>query len=416
MTTRNAVLPVLPPSVAIVEHRLTFRPFTRIALLLAAQMVAASVSLGAQVQPNVSATVERAQRRSEAALARAAQIRERALAAQAQSTEREQERERLRQLRQRQQRMRERLRESLARRRGESRQQGPGYTESLTRRLKLRRGGTLELTNTAGDVRVSGTRGDDVRIDAVKHVWAANEPQARAQLQEVQVRITERGDVVDVRTDMPRRRDLNAAVDYTVSVPTSASVVLRAVSGDVTITNVRGELRVDTISGHVTASSLGARSLIKGISGAIDISDTEGTELTVSTVSGAVTLRDLKVRTLDVTSVSGQVRLDVESERVRARSLGGSIDYVGPLARSGRYELQSHSGRLQITPTTGSGFDVDAVTVSGQFRSDVPLTVAERLQQPRGGRGDRRVTGTVGDGSALVFLRSFSGEMVIGRR
>ena len=412
MTTTNAVLPVLPAHIAIVERRGAFRSCIRVALLLAAQVVGASISLGAQTPPNVAATVEAAQRRSEAALARAAQIRKRALAAQAQNTERE----RLRELRQQQQRTRERLRQSLARRRGESRPQGPGYTESLTRRLKLGRGGTLELTNTAGDVRVSGTRGNDVRIDAVKHVWAANETEARAQLEDLQVRITERGDVVDVRTDMPRWRGVNAAVDYTVSVPTSASVVLRAVSGDVTITNIRGELRIETISGHVTGSSLGARSLIKGVSGAIDISDSEGTELTVSTVSGAVTLRDLKVRTLDVTSGGGPVRLDVESERVRARSLGGSIDYVGPLARSGRYELQSHSGRLQITPTTSGGFDVDAVTVSGQFRSDVPLTVAERLQQPRGRRGDRRVTGTVGDGSALVFLRSFSGEIVIGRR
>ena len=412
MTTTDATLPAsLPP----VERRFGFPACTRLACLLAAQVFAADVSL-AQTQPNVAAIVEQAQRRSEAALAQAGQIRERALAAQAQSAERERQRERLRELRQRQQRMRERIRQSLARTRGESRPQGPGYTESLTRRLKLGRGGTLELTNAAGDVRVSGTRGDDVRIDAVKHVWAANETDARAQLQELQVRITERGDMVDVRTDMPRWRDGNAAVDYTVSVPTSASVVLRAASGDVTITNIRGELRIDTISGHVTASSLGARSLIKGVSGAIDISDTEGTDLTVSSVSGAVTLRDLKVRTLDVTSVSGQVRLEVESERVRARSLGGAIDYVGPLARSGRYELQSHSGRLQITPTTGSGFNVDAATVSGQFRSDVPLTLAEGLQPPRGRRSDRRVTGTAGNGGALVFLRSFSGEMVIGRR
>jgi len=124
----------------------------------------------------------------------------------------------------------------------------------------------------------------------------------------------------------------------------------------------------------------------------------------------------LKVRTLDVTSVSGQVRVEAESERVRARSISGSIDYAGPLARNGRYDLQSHSGRLQMTPMDGGGFEVDAATVSGQFRSDVPLTLTERLQRPRTGRGNRRVVGTVGDGGALVSLRSFSGDMIVGRR
>jgi hypothetical protein len=361
--------------------------------------------------PNVDRLIERAQQRVDDALTRVADARERAFTAQSQ---REVQRRR-RQVTQERQRERARVRQGLVQDRRERRRQGPGVTETLSRTLRLGRNGTLDLTNLSGDVRITGSRGDDLRIDAVKRIWNANEAEAKAQLQELQVRIVERGGVVEVRTDAPRRQDFVGAVDYTVSVPATATIVLRVISGDVTITNIRGEVRADTISGNITASSLGPRSTIKAVSGDIDVSSTDGAELTASTVSGALTLRGLTIRTLDLSSVSGLVRADVASERVRVRSISGRIEYAGPLARNGRYEIQSHSGDVLVTPGDEVGFEVDATTFSGDIRSDVALTLRDTREGPRGGRGSRRVVGSVGDASALLSLRSFSGDILIGR-
>ena len=62
---------------------------------------------------------------------------------------------------------------------------------------------------------------------------------------------------VDVRTAVPRRDPLDAEVDFTITVPSGASVSVRSGSGDVTVTGVRGELRVEAVSGGITATSVG---------------------------------------------------------------------------------------------------------------------------------------------------------------
>jgi DUF4097 and DUF4098 domain-containing protein YvlB len=317
--------------------------------------------------------------------------------------------------RQRQQE-RARVRQELARQYREARRQGPGLTETVSLVHRLGRTGTLELTNTLGHVQITGGGGDDVRINAVKRVWHADDAQGKAQLQQLHIRIAERGGVVSIRTDNPSPREINGLIDYTVSVPATAMVVVRTTAGNVQVTNVRGELRAETVSGHVTASSLGPRSTLKTASGDVEISASEGTELSASTVSGAVLLRGVKVRTLDLASVSGQVRADVEAERVRVRSISGQIEYAGTLSRNGRYELQSHSGDVLVTPGESVGFELDATTFSGDIRSDVALTVNDTRQGPPRARGNRRIVGVAGDGSALLSLRSFSGDIRLRRR
>ncbi len=311
-----------------------------------------------------------------------------------------------------------RQRQEMARQRRNAARQGPGLTEQFTRTVRIGRDGTFELTNASGNVVVTGGGGDEVRIDAVKHVWNPNETEAKALLQELQVQITERTGQVDVRTVLPdRRKFISAAVDYTIAVPSGAAVAVRSVSGDVRITNVRGELRAETVSGNVITSSVGRLRTVKSVSGDIQIEDAEGADSTVSTVNGAINARNLKTRAIDATSVSGDVRFtDVESDRVSMRSLNGDIEYAGRLARNGRYEMQAHSGDIRVTPSNNNGFDVEAGTLTGDVRSDFALTLGSRSGGSGGGRGARLIRGSFGDGGASLLLRSFNGDITIVKR
>src|SRR4029450_1369770 len=93
-----------------------------------------------------------------------------------------------------------------------------------------------------------------------------SESQARALRQAMEVRIEERNGNVEVRTEYPRR-NWSGGVDYTVTVPRDANVVLRSVSSDVRVTNVNGELRAETVSGNVVTSGVRRVRLAKSISG-----------------------------------------------------------------------------------------------------------------------------------------------------
>ena len=307
---------------------------------------------------------------------------------------------------------------------------GPEVTEAFSRTVRLGRNGALDLANIAGDLIVTGGGGDDVRIDAVKRVRERDEAQGRARLQQVQIEVRELSNRVEVRTEYPRdrdrrngRRDSFVAVDFTVAVPQNASVTLKSVSGDVRVTNIRGELRAEAVSGNVVATDVPRVTLLKSVSGDLQLTNgSSETSLTGGTVSGNVLVRRLKARAVDFGSVSGNVRLEeVEAESATLRSVSGTIDYGGELARNGRYEFTSHSGDVQLTLSGNTGFDVEATTFSGDLRSDYALTLGGTQVDPRGrgrgrGPGNRGIRGSFGDASARLTLRSFSGDIVITRR
>jgi DUF4097 and DUF4098 domain-containing protein YvlB len=311
---------------------------------------------------------------------------------------------------------RERERQAAERRARLEERRGPEFTEAFNRTIRLGRNGTFDLSNVSGDVTVTGGGGDDVRIEAIKRVRDRSEAEAKALLQAIQIQVSERPGLVEIRTELPRRRNWSGGVDYTVALPNSANVTLRTVSGDLRVTNVRGELRAETVSGDVVASQLGRVRTLRAVSGDLQITDAEGDELTAGTVSGDVIARNVRVKTMDFESVSGDLRFaEVESERVNMRSISGDIEYGGRLARSGRYELQSHSGDIRLTPAGNTGFDVDANTFSGDIRSDFQLRGGTQPVDTGRGRS-RSLRGAVGDASAILTLRSFNGDILIMRR
>src|SRR5262249_39040317 len=199
-------------------------------------------------------------------------------------------------------------------------------------------------------------------------------------------------------------------------VPSGAAASIRTVSGNVHVTNVRGEVRAESVSGDVVASATARLALIKSVSGGVHVTDASADgEATVSTVSGDLRIRGLKGRSVDIGSVSGDVSLvDVECERADIRSVSGNIEYSGPLARNGRYRMSSHLGLLRLAIAGNTGFELEATTFSGSVRSDIPVTLRTGASGPP--RITRSIRGSFGDASAIVTLQSFSGDITVTKR
>jgi len=302
-------------------------------------------------------------------------------------------------------------------RRGGGSGRGPEYTENFSRTVRIGRTGALDLQNVAGDISVTGGGGDDVRIEAVKRVRHPNEAEAKVLLSEIAIEVADRGGRVEVRTEYPRRRNWSGGVDFTVSVPRDASVALRSVSGTVKVTNINGELRAETVSGDIIMMTAKKLRVAKTVSGDVEISESEADELSLGTVSGDVIVNRLKGSGFDAQSVSGDLRLtDVEIDHASIRSVSGDIDYSGRLARNGRYQFQSHSGDIRVTPADAKGFAIEASTFSGDVRSDYALTLQTSPANSFTPGRNRSVRGSFGDAGATLTLQSFSGDIVIVKR
>jgi DUF4097 and DUF4098 domain-containing protein YvlB len=293
--------------------------------------------------------------------------------------------------------------------------QKPETIEKISKSFKVGPSGTIDINNMSGKIVVNPGGPDVIVVDALKRV-RGNVADPKDQLARTTVEMAERAGRVEVRTQYTGR-NLKVSVDYTVTAPAGTTVVARALSGDITVTGIKGEVRADTMSGNVTLTATPAVSLAKTMSGNVTVTGvaTQG-ELRAVSLSGDVVIRSAKARTVDADSTSGNVTLtDVTSDRVTGKTMSGDVSFTGPLAKGGRYQFQSQSGDVQLTLVGTQGFELDASTFSGGVRSDFPLTLP--AGQPVGGQATRKsLRGVFGDGGATLLLRAFSGDITITKK
>jgi Putative adhesin len=297
--------------------------------------------------------------------------------------------------------------------------QGSEQTDRVTQTFKVGPDGSLDLSNLSGDVRVTAGGGNEIKIEAIKRARHRDGGEAKALLDRLRVEINNVGGRVEVRAVYPRNNGrMSASVDFAITVPASAAVALKTISGNIVVTNVRGEVRAESISGDLELTGTSNVPMAKTVSGTLTargISD--ATLLTLASISGSVVTADVKTRALDANTVSGDLLLrGLQVERLEAKSVSGNVEFASPLARGGRYSFNSHSGDVRVGVLNGAGFELDASTFSGSVRSDFPITRRSDTDG-RGGRGgNRTIRGTYGDASAFLSVRSFSGSVVITKQ
>jgi DUF4097 and DUF4098 domain-containing protein YvlB len=285
-------------------------------------------------------------------------------------------------------------------------------TDRTSQRIALGTSGLLELRNVAGDVTVTAGGGGDVVLEVVKRSRARTEADAALGLERVTVSVSHRGDRATVETVYPRgRSSFDVTTTYTVTAPAGTRVSVGSISGNVSVQGITGDVSVDAISGHVTVQNAGRISQARSVSGNIRLADVAADgAISAGTMSGDIIVERAKARRVTAENVSGTIRaVDISADSAVLKSLSGNVEYSGTLARNGRYEFDSHSGTVRIGVAGGAGFELQAQTFSGRVR---PEGLSLGSVKTAGGQ----VRATVGDASAVVVAKTFSGDVVISRR
>ncbi len=294
-------------------------------------------------------------------------------------------------------------------------------TERTTKTLNIGSDGSIDIENISGDVTVTRGGASDATVEIVKAAHGRDASQAKTELGLVNVDVIERAGRAEIKVRYPNgfeHRNINVSVNLTVTAPAGARVSARSVSGNIKITDIKGDLTARTVSGDVTINGAGRINEAKTISGNVEIADvkTDG-GIDAGTVGGDVRLRRVSARRVGAGTVSGDIHLeDVDAENVSAGSTSGSISFSGGLTAHGRYELKAFSGDVRLGISGKTGFEIDANSFSGDIRSDFPITT--HGTGDTGGRGRRHTVlrGTYGDGSAVLQVTTFNGSVVIGKR
>ena len=215
---------------------------------------------------------------------------------------------------------------------------------------------------------------------------------------EVEVDAEQMGNRVDVSTralsDSVAPGDMRA--DFQINVPEDAELQIHNDAGSVNVSNVLGDMNVETVAAGV------------------DLADTSG-YLTVKTVGGSFQCTRCGGR-IEVSSISGSFRLiDLKSTHVWAQTSTGNILFNGEFLPSGTYSLKNYSGVIEVRFSPGDSFDMSATSLKGKVNNEAKLTPSahEHHFMPRWGNA---LFGTFNQGRAKVELTSFDGTINILKR
>lgn len=285
---------------------------------------------------------------------------------------------------------------------------GEPLEDRWSRTFKLPGKGSLDLSNVSGEIVVTGGTGDEIRVNAIKQEHTGR----RGRSDGIRIVVNEDSGRVEIRTEYPHHGE-HGDVDFTVQVPEYADVSIRSVSGGVKIEKVHGDVRAESVSGSVLVADARKLELAKSVSGEVTVSGAAGDVINAHSVSGTVRMQGLTANTCDLGNISGELILtDTKCGRAHAKTISGVIEYSGAFTAGGRYDFSSHSGDVRLSVGSGTGFQLIANTFSGSLRCDLPLKGTRESEQSF--MPNRELRGTVGDGSAYVVVKTFSGSVLVG--
>jgi len=251
-------------------------------------------------------------------------------------------------------------------------------------------GARLAIDNYAGEVVIHAWDKDAVRVQA-RH-------NARAK-----VTIRTEANLVSIGAGS------NGSVDYEINAPAWMPVKVEGQYDFVTIEGVQAEVSVTTVRGDIVLKGVGPATA-KTIEGAIEVEGARG-KITISSVN-----EDVKVTggTGDIAAdtTNGSITLaHVQSSSVEITTVNGDVSYEGALADKGHYSFSTHNGDITMTVPATANATFNVRTYSGEFATSLTVKGPDTSTVRRG----KRVSYTLGNGSAEVEMESFGGDIRLRR-
>jgi DUF4097 and DUF4098 domain-containing protein YvlB len=216
--------------------------------------------------------------------------------------------------------------------------------------------------------------------------------------EKVEVDAQQVGNRVDIVTHVLAEEvspdDLRA--NYVITVPEDSELQVHSDSGSVAISNILGDMNVETIGAGIDAEDIGGY-------------------LVVQTVGGPFQCMRCTGR-IEAHSISGDLRLvDDHSSSIFAQTSTGSILLDGDFLPNGVYRLKNYSGPINVRFSNGDSFDVNATSLYGKVDNQAKLVPPSHPNQ-RPPRFAKSLFGSLNEGRAKLELSSFNGIINIHKR
>lgn len=296
---------------------------------------------------------------------------------------------------------------------------GPSASGNFDRTLSVSGPIRLELSNTSGDVSITGGSDGKVHVHAEARASGFGFDSPEKRLNEIIANppIEQRGDIIRIGKDMAHFR--NVSISYEIEVPRDTEVSASVLSGSQAVRNVRGPVKVESASGSINVEHIERQTQLSTLSGTIHASNIND-DLKASSASGSVVVSNIKgdVRIsalsgstqitkpggrVEASTASGAVDVQDATKDVKAHAASGRINVEGNPGSSSYWDLKTASGLVQLGVPKNANFHLAADAVSGAIKTDIPVVVEEQ--------GKHSLRARIGNGGGRVEVHTISGEI-----
>ena len=260
--------------------------------------------------------------------------------------------------------------------------------------VQVAKGTTLDINNFAGDVNIKVWDKDAVRVEVNNSDRETVDIKQGDQMLSVRSR--------SLRGGRPR------SLDYTISVPSWMAISVAGTYADVTMEGVGADVSVETTHGDIKVRGGSGFVSLKSVQGEITLEKAKG-RIEVRAVNESLHLADIS-GDLSAESTNGSIILDrIDSGNVDLYTVNGNISYDGAIKDKGVYRLTTHNGMIALPVAERANATFTLRTYNGSIKSSfqLPGDTPERR--------NKRMTLTLGNGSAHVELESFGGTIALRR-
>jgi DUF4097 and DUF4098 domain-containing protein YvlB len=294
----------------------------------------------------------------------------------------------------------------------------------IHRSFNVRPGGTVTVDTDLGDIKVT-SGGSNVSVDVIRRARVSSQSKADELFKDLDVNFASEGNNVRIRAkyDHPTswfhwNTDLD--VRFVINVPSQYNVDLRTSGGDITVSDLNGQAKVNTsggdvalghIAGAVDAHTSGgdismagsqANAMLVTSGGDIKVDNSAG-PLNVKTSGGSIDIGHAQGDLTAHTS-GGSIEIGDAGGIIDASTSGGSIKARLSRQPRGESKLSTSGGGITVHIASNIALDIDAHTSGGDVDSDVPVMVM-------GKQDDSSLNGKLNGGGPKLVLRSSGGDI-----
>jgi len=280
---------------------------------------------------------------------------------------------------------------------------GSVNAETVERRGEANPKGTVEISNIAGEVRVTA--------------WDRAEVFAKADLGRgvEKLEFERRGDLTLIKVIYPSRGNSGGTI-LDVQVPRDSAIKTTTVSADQTIQGVRGSQRLNTVSGDIKSQVLSDEFYAKSVSGQITITGADGasgaSRVRVQTVSGDIEAAQLR-DDIELQTVSGSIVASTSDiSRASIKTTNGEAKLTASLNRDARIEAESINGELtlELLGKVDASFDIET------FNGSIDNCFGQKAVRVSEYGPGKELRFKEGGGSAQVRIKTLNGGIDLCRK